>query len=247
VSRWYFVADIHLQAGDQKSLQEFLDLLHFVGHQPGSRLVLLGDIFHFWVNTPGFSEDSFMPVLNALKSLSGKGIEVHYFLGNRDFLFRSESLASRIIVHQGSAILTLGDYRYLVTHGDDLLSRDWGYRYLLKPLIRARWLELIFICLPYSWQRRIADNFSSASLKRTRGRARNGDKKHSENIRWYIQKTRTDGLVHGHLHRHEKWELQVDAHRVPVISAGSWDHGPIPMWCFDEQSHEWSETDWRGK
>jgi UDP-2,3-diacylglucosamine hydrolase len=49
-------------------------------------IYLLGDIFDFWYEYfwRDRSKEQYRPFLNTLKSLTDKGIDIHFFIGNHD-------------------------------------------------------------------------------------------------------------------------------------------------------------------
>jgi UDP-2,3-diacylglucosamine hydrolase len=83
-----------------------------------------------------------------LRSISHKGLEIHYLAGNHDFalsVFLEEEIGASI--HLNECRFEYDGKRFFVLHGDGLAPADWGYR-ILKRVFRFpldqklfRWLH----------------------------------------------------------------------------------------------------------
>jgi UDP-2,3-diacylglucosamine hydrolase len=135
-----FVADSHFHLdpdpAEQKRLDRFLALLE-LSHR-ADHLVLLGDIFDFWFDYPHFRLKGYDQLLNALDQVHAAGTHIHFIGGNHDIW-----AAGYLHQRYGSSptgdteILTFGDRRVLLSHGDGLLKFDWAYN-SFRAVVRTR-------------------------------------------------------------------------------------------------------------
>lgn len=139
-----FIADAHLR---NPSDDNYIQLLRFLKQNRGNirTLVLLGDIFEFWMGYRSCVYSAYLPLLHELQALKVEGTEIVMVEGNHDFNvgpFFTETLGARVIPE--GACITLGETRIWVEHGD-LINPTCTYLWLRK-LFRsraARWLNRI--------------------------------------------------------------------------------------------------------
>jgi UDP-2,3-diacylglucosamine hydrolase len=137
----FFLSDAHFKY-DASSPAERLKRERFISFIAGidgaSRLYLLGDIFDFWFEYASVVPRYYGDILDALSSLRNSGTEIYMAGGNHDFW-----LGSHLSGTLGFTILplrathTIQGVTVTMTHGDDLLPGDRGYK-LLKAVIRSR-------------------------------------------------------------------------------------------------------------
>lgn len=135
-----FLSDIHLFDGDdprQNQLVEFLEK----SKDQFNTLVLVGDIFDFWIGYKYVVYSGYIPILSQFEKLVRSGKKLILFEGNHDFLFGpyfTDTL--KVEVHSGPAALSLGENKVWVCHGDQLDPRDFVYKifrwFLRSPLIK---------------------------------------------------------------------------------------------------------------
>jgi UDP-2,3-diacylglucosamine hydrolase len=132
-----FLADAHLldpAAGNYRRLLAFL-----AGHRGRIRhLVLLGDIFDFWLGYRHTVFAPFVPLLEELRRQRETGTELVFVEGNHDFHmgpFFSEFLDCRVLPDGGE--LQLDGQRVFIAHGDLINPDDKAYR-LLRKALRCR-------------------------------------------------------------------------------------------------------------
>ncbi|MBD3321257.1 MAG: hypothetical protein GF350_09205 [Chitinivibrionales bacterium] len=133
----YFVSDAHLGICIPKHEQREKHLLAFLNEisSSASHLFILGDLFDFWIEYKFAIRPDYFPVLNVLKNLADRGIEIHYIAGNHDFALGS-FLETKIGVHIHTDTFEtrIQDRKIYLFHGDGLLRDDSAYRFLRKIL-----------------------------------------------------------------------------------------------------------------
>jgi UDP-2,3-diacylglucosamine hydrolase len=241
VSTSYFISDLHLNASDSSEQQALATLCRLLQERRARCLFVLGDLFNFWVNTPEFTGRSYETTLRALYELAESGTQVHYFLGNRDFLFRSaQGSPPGFTVHPEGMIALLGGKRFYITHGDDLCRSEWGYR-CMKPIIRCKCLEFVFCRLPSATQESIADGLAGASRKVLSMRAPSRGGISLRHCRKIIDQNGLEGIIHGHVHYNRLERLAATGRSATLLSLGAWEDGARPVWKLDEHCLAWSQ------
>ncbi len=129
----YIVGDIHLRDGGGP-FPVFLDVL---ARRAPARLVILGDLFEYWLETAD-AVARYAPVLARLRALAAAGWRLDLVRGNREMAAgRRLAAASGCTLHWPRLDLRLGARRVRVVHGDRLI-RDPGYR-VLRAWIGSFW------------------------------------------------------------------------------------------------------------
>jgi UDP-2,3-diacylglucosamine hydrolase len=224
-----FIADAHLRHPDDDNYQL---LLHFLSDIRDSvqTLFILGDLFEFWI---GYNEKNFPhyhPLLDSLLKLSESGVEIVYFEGNHDFhlgKFFSETLQATI--YSNPAIVEIDGKHVFVCHGDQINSRDYGYR-LLRFLLHNRTTKALFPLFPPALIFRIANSLSSRSRKHHRKRNRKKD--YNLMLRHFADSRFSEGcdaVVTAHFHYPY---LSVTENGNTLLSLGDW----ISQYTFGEFS-----------
>lgn len=160
--RRVFIADAHLRKPTDYNYQL---LIRFLAELRGATdtLFILGDLFEFWVGY-GYQEfPHYRPVLDALRELSESGTQIIYFEGNHDFHLNgcfSENLSATI--HPKPARVNLDGMQVFMCHGDQVNSRDYGYRFL-RFLLHSQPSITLFRLVPPRLVFRIAEYLSSRS------------------------------------------------------------------------------------
>ena len=142
----YFLSDTHfkyhkkgpeeLDAPDKRKRILFRDFLRSI--EGASRLYLVGDTFDFWFEHPGILTGYYGDILEAIGRLTGSGTKVYITGGNHDHWFGSylpDTFGLEVL--PVSTVHEIQGRRVTITHGDNLLPGDYGYK-ALKAVIRSR-------------------------------------------------------------------------------------------------------------
>lgn len=203
--RAIFLADAHLCEPSDPNYQA---MLAFLEDQCGKTdmLVLLGDIFEFWIGKASVVE-AYVPVIDALERMHQQGTKLVYVEGNHDFHLGpvfTDRLACQVLPEGGS--IELDGKRVFLAHGDLANPADKSYR-RLRTFLRSGLIRTMLRLAPNSLTMAIAARGSynsrkSAGERRSRWPAR-------EILRPYAETILAQGyqaLVTGHYHHpfHEK-------------------------------------------
>jgi len=216
-----FVADSHFHLfpdpAEQQRIRKFCELMTLA--QKADHLFLLGDIFDFWFDYPHFRLRGYEEILRALDKVKATGTIIHFVGGNHDIW------AARFL-HQryGSTpdgepfVITLGQKRVKVCHGDGLLGYDWAYN-TFRTIVRTR----AGIVLAKSLHPEILYAFSEWLSGKSRGATRDEAEKIEEKAQIWInncQEPHWDLMIMGHVHH--PFEVR-DQKKVLTALAGWFD------------------------
>ncbi len=132
--RAIFFSDAHLRSGDDAGSGLLLDFLRSISRGL-DHLFIVGDLFDFWFSRDGVVYPGFRIVIDELKVLKDRGVQIHLFEGNHDF-FMADYFTGElgIEVFTDSAVVQLEGKKIYIAHGDLVDETDRGYRFLRRVL-----------------------------------------------------------------------------------------------------------------
>ena len=156
------VGDLHMDLFEGEAAQRFARWCAALEGVP--RLVVLGDLFEFWVGRKQQTLSGTREVLAALRRLVERGTALDVLPGNRDFLLdRHFERASGARIHPAGLIGEHADgERTLFLHGDELCTADRAYQ-RFRRLVRSRSVRALTGALPFWFQRGLARGLRRAS------------------------------------------------------------------------------------
>lgn len=88
---YFFISDLHLglQSKEIEQAKEKL-LVRFLQFAKDNcdELFIVGDLFDYWFEYKRVYQKGYYRTLTALADIAERGIKIHYFIGNHDFLHR---------------------------------------------------------------------------------------------------------------------------------------------------------------
>jgi UDP-2,3-diacylglucosamine hydrolase len=225
--RAYFLSDLHLKKPEESNSQKLLLFLLQLEHDPQvSQLFLVGDIFDLWVSEHNYFVDKFIKIVNAIKVLVGKGIEVHYFEGNHDlYLKKFWQQEVGVKVHEGPESFLVQQYKIRVEHGDFMNPDDKAYL-RLRWFLRTAPMRLIAHNLPGELVAKIGDRMSQVSRTYTAGNQALDVERIKEFMHRYAEKVAEqespDYLISGHTHVRDIYHVSEGGTQTWAINLGSW-------------------------
>lgn len=235
------IGDCHLAVGEPERTRLVLRFLDQLPSQ-GRRLIILGDLFDFWLGAKHLLLPDFQEVLDKLRQLTDQGIDIRLIPGNRDFLLDKHFT-------ERTGIRLLGDFemvyvetlRARLTHGDLLCTRDWRY-HLWRRIVRNRLVRWVIGWMPLFLMRWLAvwmRDLSKGEVKRkafpTMGFVESAVAGALEGD--------VDVLIVGHSHTPETRAMRVGGVEKKVYVLGDWQkvgiylilgNGGISFHCFSE-------------
>jgi UDP-2,3-diacylglucosamine hydrolase len=121
-------ADAHLGQAERDA-EDFLEALSDVTRRGFRTVVLLGDIFHYFIGDARFETPLVRTVLEAWRELAAGGVSLRYVEGNRDFFLAGTRFAGSFAAYGETDGLEAGGVRYAFVHGDRVNTRDLPYRF----------------------------------------------------------------------------------------------------------------------
>ncbi|MBI1387786.1 MAG: UDP-2,3-diacylglucosamine diphosphatase [bacterium] len=222
-----FFADLHHPGGENEEIDALFDELP----SDTSRVFLLGDIFHVWINDPYFIDTLYASFLKRLRSLAHSGVQLFFLEGNRDFL-ASHYLEEQpwIDVLPNPTVLDLGGRAVYVGHGDELCWNDWAYQ-LYKTFIRSAPMRLVADKLPSAIKQNAARRMEAASQRIVKGKTQSTL---AVPERAYLQvfSAGVDAIVHGHIHNTYQKSIEVQGKNRRIYCFG-WKDGKRNMIHFE--------------
>jgi UDP-2,3-diacylglucosamine hydrolase len=194
-----FISDLHLDESRPAMTTLFLDFLNDHAAKADA-LYILGDFFEVWV---GDDDQTVFhsKIIEALKSLSQKGIPIFLMHGNRDFLLGERfAAASGCNLINDPIVVEIYGEPILLMHGDSLCTNDANYQKFRKKTRTAIYQKL-FLCLPIKVRKFIANMLRQASQHRTKNIPKSIMDVNSEEVKRVIQEHHVKYLIHGHTHR----------------------------------------------
>lgn len=224
-----FISDLHLDADHPATAAIFLRLLN-EADQDTDAIYILGDFVESWIgdddNTPFY-----VPLKQALKNASLRGIKLYFQHGNRDFL-----IGKRFAAETGCMLLpeayktNLYGTDVLLMHGDTLCTKDIAYlrarRYAYSPTLR-----FLYLSLPLSLRKRIARYFRNLSMKHTTRAPKMILDVTQEAVAATMEKNQVAHLIHGHTHQPAVHTFLLNHEKMTRYVLAAWhDGGHVLVW-----------------
>lgn len=227
MTRAYFVSDLHLTSPGGARTRLFEAFLKSVENdEHATHLFLLGDVFDLWLGEHAYFVERYANVVQALKALRSRGIEIHYFEGNHDLHLRPFWEASLgVEVHPGPVHVEVAGRTLRLEHGDEMDPEDRGYIFL-RWFLRTPVMRFLILNLPgrvVAWIGERASAHSRAYTSETK--AISADTAIAK-IRRHARKVHAerpfDLMITGHVHVRDDAEIESTAGRARSVNLGTW-------------------------
>ena len=162
----YFISDNHFKLDIDSSEKKRRNRLYQVFEHiksTGGTLVIGGDFFDFWFEYRHVLPSGYVDLLEHLSQLHQLGIGIHFVLGNHDYWdFGYFNKKFNAEVYNNNMEFEHDNSRVQVCHGDGLLKRDIGYRFM-KKIIRSQICISLFRNFHADWGCWLAKKISNVS------------------------------------------------------------------------------------
>jgi UDP-2,3-diacylglucosamine hydrolase len=238
--RYFFISDQHLglQTKEIEDKKERL-LVKFLKYAEDNcdELFILGDLFDYWFEYKRVYQKGYFRTLTALKDVSEKGIQIHYFIGNHDFLHQDFFTTEfGISMHEDPIAVTLNNKKFYIGHGDGLVKNDVGYK-ILKAVLRNKFTQKLYSWLHPDLGIAIASKTSKSSREYTKKK----DYGEVDGIESAAKQKIDEGfdyVIFGHTHERSLQKFNEGTY----INLGSWIDAP----CFGKfDSDKFEVIDWK--
>ena len=217
-----FISDLHLSVKDPKITDRFNQ---YIEHdlQNIDALYILGDLFEYWIGDDGAEILGMDKVLEALKSLSLSGINGYFIAGNRDFLVGDTfSKKTGFEILQDETIITLGNEKVLILHGDSLCTDD---------VIHQQFREQM-MCNPAFHEHALSLSIEERMVIAEKMRGMSDDHKseisheimdvNQNAVIKLLEKKQVTRMIHGHTHRPNIHQHMTSLGEAERIVLGDW-------------------------
>lgn len=217
---YLFISDLHLglnskdkEQAKEKKLVQFLQF----AKDHCDELFIVGDLFDYWFEYKRVYQKGYYRTLTALADIAERGIKIHYFIGNHDFLhrdfFKTEFGAA---MYEEGTEFSLNGKKFFIGHGDGLVKHDYGYL-VLKKILRNIFFQKLYSIIHPDLGIAIASGTSKTSReytsKKDYGEADGLLTAAKEKI-----KSGFDYVIFGHVHKRAFEKIEEGYY----INLGSW-------------------------
>lgn len=221
-------SDVHLSPA-RPAIRDILIGLLQGDARRAAAVYILGDLFEYWVGDDMVPSE-FIPVLDAIRSLSAGGVPVFLQHGNRDFLIGA-TLARRcgLQLLPDPALVELHGRRVVLTHGDLLCTADIGYQ-RFRRVVHNRPLQRLFLALPRAARSRIATGLRARTQQAVQAKPAAIMDVDPVAATALLDRFGADWLIHGHTHRPAIHRLDGPETRRLRIDLGDWYQEGRSLW-----------------
>ena len=200
----YFFGDNHFSPtpslSNEQKIKKMEEFILEIENSKGS-IFIMGDFFDYYFEYNRNNPNYFERIFSLLEKIKTKGIEVYFIAGNHDFWIgkKFQSVITKSFL--SDQILSEGNKRIYVTHGDGILSWDKGYR-LLKFILRSKIFRFLYSLLPKNIALKVANRISYEIKDSHKINNDKLEKIHSELIQYSRSKwdKGCDIVIMGHYH-----------------------------------------------
>lgn len=200
-------------------------------------LYILGDLFEYWIGDDDRSP--FNQRIAAIIRRVSDTIPTFFIHGNRDFAI-GEAFAAEagFTILKEQSIIDLYGKRVLISHGDELCTRDIEYMKFRKKS-RGWWWPRLMSSTPLSFRRNLAQRGREKSRKNKGYLTKSIMDVTKSEVDRIMKNNQVNLFIHGHTHRPNIHEFEIDDNKVKRIVLGDWyTQGSVLIASKDEFSLE---------
>ena len=224
-----FIADLHLQAGDEATFDVWRN---FMQRTQADALFILGDLFEVWVGDDAIDaaspSDDFAARCAQVLAATAQRLALFFMQGNRDFLVGAGfAAACNMKLLDDPTVLEFAGERWLLSHGDALCLQDSDYLLFRSQVRSAQWQQA-FLQQSLAQRQAIGRQMRSQSEEHKSMGTAKGNllvDLDSQATRECLQAGAASTLIHGHTHRPAEHDLGQGLRRV-VLS--DWNASASP-------------------
>ena len=224
----YFISDLHLEPAQKAITDGFLSFLDSLSD--AEELYILGDFFEVWIGDD-YSNEYIELINHALQQCAEKGTKIYFMHGNRDFLIgQAWCDKAQCELLEESKLITLGDDKVLLMHGDSLCTDDIAYMNVRGMLRNPQWqAQLLAKSIPERIE--FAKQVRSESQESQKGKSYDIMDVNQDAVDQALSAANCSIMIHGHTHRPNihNWSFKGEDRSRYVL--GDWgDKGWFMKW-----------------
>ncbi len=218
----YFASDVHISEDRPDVTDRFLRFLDMVMENNADRLFLLGDIFDIWVGHKQAKLSYVIPVIEKIREVTHRGIEMQYIAGNRDFNFdaRVNGGPPPRRLPEAMTIQAGGKTIYL-SHGDLFCTGDHAYR-RARGIGRSTPVRMALSHMPLGLSSFLSQGYRRLSARAVAQKSLWEKAIDFSSIRSHLLDGH-DTVLCGHVHRAARYRVDLPDNRSgEFITLGDW-------------------------
>ena len=239
----YFLSDAHLgsRAIDNPKVhqQTLITMLKSMA-KDATAIYLLGDIFDFWCEYfwCDRSKEQYRPILETIKSMTDKGIQIHFFIGNHDiWTFGWLAKQTGIILHRKPESIIINDKKLFLAHGDGIVPTNYIEQLpksiqkkihsfiFLRKIFHNPFLQILFRLLPPAWGNAFGYNWAKNSRLKELAKPCTYKGEDKEELVLFAKEQEQLGNHHDYYifgHRHIELDLMLSRNSRIIILGDCW-------------------------
>lgn len=219
---YLFISDLHLCADRPHITDAFIAFLQRTAAK-AKALYILGDLFEYWAGDDAIDDAFHQRIIGAFRTLADSGVQIYLMHGNRDFLIAEnfcQAAKTRLI--QDPTLIELHGRKLLLSHGDDLCTDDVTYQQFRAKVRDKQW-QTQFLSQPLQTRKKqIADIRARSEQEKNRKSQEIMDVNADAVIALVRKHQYPDLLIHGHTHRPNQHQMEIDEKTVIRWVLGDW-------------------------
>ncbi|MDF7675931.1 UDP-2,3-diacylglucosamine diphosphatase [Neisseriaceae bacterium ESL0693] len=218
------ISDLHLSENTPKLNQLFE---HTLQQWQGKidALYILGDFFDVWVGDD--DDGSFISHIKQLLKNFSSETPIYFMHGNRDFLLGTQfANQTGITILSSPQKVMLYGHHYILTHGDELCTRDIPYQQFRAQSRQPLWQQMVLM-KPLAERRLLAGQIRQMSEIKKTDQGKNDLSDASEEgintlMAAFISQP-MPALIHGHTHRPGQHQHVMNGHIFQRYVIQDWE------------------------
>ena len=215
-----FISDLHLDESRPEITRLFVEFLEHHGGNVAS-LYILGDLFEAWIGDDDPSAHN-QEIIAAMNRFAAKGSKGYFMHGNRDFL--AGDLFSRnsgFTILQDPTKIDIDGVPTLLMHGDTLCVDDVEYQSFRRMVRDPDW-QKAFLAKPLAARMEFAEKAREESRAQTKTKSAQITDVNQQAVKATMRQWQTPRLIHGHTHRPNIHQFEMDDATHERIVLGDW-------------------------
>lgn len=195
-----FVSDLHLSAQMPRTAAAFFRFLAEPARHT-QQLYLLGDVFEYWAGDDDLDDPFNRQVVDALRGVSDRGVQLYWMAGNRDFLAGDAfARASGARLLREPHVCEIAGQHLLLMHGDAQCIDDTGYMVFRTQVRDPAW-QRAFLARPLAERKALIAGMREGSREAQRGKPTAIMDVNVGAIEQLFAQHAVRLMIHGHTHR----------------------------------------------
>jgi len=224
-----FISDLHLEAARPEIAEQFFAFLKTEA-ESADALYILGDLFESWVGDDDPNAHC-AEIKSAIRSLTDLGIPVFFMHGNRDFMIGDDfANETGVKLLPDPYVLDIHGSKVLLTHGDAMCTDDVEYQAIRQMTRNPEW-QAMMLQKPLAERQAFAAQARAASVAHGKTIDDDISDVNADSVAAAFREHGVSMMLHGHTHRPQVHQLEVDGNDAKRIVLGDWySQGSVVRW-----------------